>query len=392
MSVEQRAARLREQLRAAGLDALMVTNPENRRYLTGFTGHDDGADSAGTLLVGLRDLVLVTDGRYPEQVASESPGLRVIVRRGAAAPFVAEAARDLRARRVGFEATHLTVALRDDLVAAAAEQQVSLDLMPTRGLVEALRVVKDPAELAAIERASDITAATFAHLLDYLRPGLTEREVAAEIERDMRARGAESCAFAPIVASGPHAALPHATPTDRALERGETIIIDMGARYAGYCSDMTRTVCLGRPPRAMRDAYDLVLRANHACVGGLRPAITGQQADGLARAVIDAAGKRDQFAHGTGHGLGLEIHEAPRLSPYPPADTLAVGMAVTVEPGVYVAGWGGVRIEDTVVITDAGPRVLTLAPKQLMLPLRRPRVSPSTRGTARRTRATSGVI
>jgi Xaa-Pro aminopeptidase len=363
-----------------------VTDPENRRYLSGFTGHDDGADSAGTLMVGLRDMVLVTDGRYPGQAAIECPGLRVVLREAATAPLATASARDFGARRLGFEATHLTVALRDDLAAAAAEKAISLELVATRGLVEAQRVVKDGAEIAAIEQAAAITDATFAHLLDYLRPGLTEREVALEIERDMRARGAEACAFAPIVASGPNAALPHAVPTDRVLARGETIILDMGARYAGYCSDMTRTICLGRPPREMRAAYDLVLRAHLACEEGLRPGMTGKEADALARDVMEAAGKGEQFPHGTGHGLGLEIHEDPRLSRYGPEQTLAANMVVTVEPGAYISGWGGVRIEDTVIITEGGPRVLSRATKQLMLPLRR------ARGASRRARVMSGVV
>jgi Xaa-Pro aminopeptidase len=388
MSIEQRVERLRAKLRAEGLDALMVTNPQNRRYLSGFTGHDDGADSAGTLLVGLRDIVLITDGRYSGQAAIECPGLRVVVREATVAPRAAEAARDFGARRVGFEATHLTVALRDDLAAAADEKVIPLDLVTARGLVEAQRVVKDDTEIAAIEQAVAITDATFAHLLDYLRPGLNEREVALEIERDMRVRGAEACAFAPIVASGPNAALPHAVPTDRVLARGETIILDMGARYAGYCSDMTRTLCLGQPPREIRAVYDLVLRAHVACEEGLRPGMTGKEADALARNVMEAAGKGDQFSHGTGHGLGLEIHEDPRLSRYGPEQTLAANMVVTVEPGAYISGWGGVRIEDTVVIGDDGPRVLTRAPKQLMLPLRRA----SGRGASRRARVASGVV
>jgi Xaa-Pro aminopeptidase len=368
MSVEGRVERLREKLRAEGLDALLVTNPENRRYLSGFTGHDEGADSAGTLLVGLSDALLITDGRYPVQVAVESPGLRVIVRQAVVAPVAAEAARDLGLRRVGFEATHLTVALRDDLAAAAAAKEISLDLIATRGLVEAQRVVKDAAEIAAIERAVEIADATFAHLLDYLRPGLTEREVAAEIERDMRARGAEATAFSPIVAGGPNGALPHAVPTDRPLAAGETIIIDMGARFAGYCSDMTRTVCLGLPPDDVRATYDLVLRAQQTCAAGLRAGMNGQEADALARGVVEAAGRGDQFPHGTGHGLGLEVHEHPRLSRYIPDDILAPNMVVTVEPGVYVPGWGGVRIEDTVLLTADGPRPLTRAPKELALP------------------------
>ncbi|GAC1451052.1 MAG: Xaa-Pro peptidase family protein [Ktedonobacterales bacterium] len=375
MAVADRVERLRAHLRDGGLDALVVTNPENRRYLSGFTGHDDGADSAGTLLIGLSELALITDGRYAEQAAAECAGPRVVVRQDTWPPLVVESLHALAARRVGIEATHLTVALRDDLAAAADKHAHALELVSTTGLVEALRVVKDAEEVASIERAVAITDETFAYLLTYLRPGLTEREVAGEIERVMRAHGAEGLAFAPIVAGGANAARPHAVPTDRPLAAGETIIIDMGARYAGYCSDMTRTVCLGEATDEMRAVYAAVLRAQQACEDGLRPGMTGHQADALARDALAATGRAEQFIHGTGHGLGLEIHEAPRIGRFGAENVLVPGMVVTVEPGAYISGWGGVRIEDTVVLTDRGSRVLTRSPKTLVLPPREPRTA-----------------
>lgn len=373
MSVAQRVAALRGRLREDGLDALLVTNPENRRYLSGFTGHDDGADSAGTLVVTGTQTLLITDGRYVEQSAEECPGLSVVVRQKALPVVAAGVVRDLGARRVGFEAAHLTVALAEGLATTASEQGIPVELVSTREVVEHQRVVKDAEEIAAIERAMAITDETFAHLLDYLRPGMTEREVAQEIERTMLALGAEGRAFSPIVAGGPNAALPHAVPTDRALGAGETIIIDMGARYAGYCSDMTRTVCLGRPPAAVRAIYQAVLHAHELCEAGVRPGITGQMADALARDALTAAGRGEQYLHGTGHGVGLEIHEAPRLSQYNSENVLGAGMVITVEPGAYVAGWGGARVEDTVLLTAEGARVLTRSPKDLMVRLRRPK-------------------
>jgi Xaa-Pro aminopeptidase len=380
MSVAQRIERLRGRLRHEALDGLLVTNPENRRYLSGFTGHDDRADSAGTLLVGPHDVALITDGRYAEQAGKESPGVRAIVRLEALPPVAVEAARELGIRRLGFEAAHLTVALRDDLAAAAQEKGIPLELVATRRLVEEQRVVKDADELAAIERAAAITDETFEHLLGLLRPGLTEREVAEEIERFMRERGAEGCAFPAIVAGGPNAALPHAVPTERPLAAGETIIVDMGARVDGYCSDMTRTICLGRPPAGMRAMYADVLRAQQTCIEGLRPGLSGRQADALARDVLTAAGRGEQYLHGTGHGLGLEIHEDPRLGRIDDGPPLGPGMVLTVEPGAYVPGYGGVRIEDTVHLTADGPRVLTHSPRQLMVRLRRPRRAPAAPG------------
>lgn len=369
-----RVERLREQLTKQALDSILVTNPENRRYLSGFTGHDSGADSAGALLISAHDILLITDGRYTEQAATECPGLRIVKREGEFASLAAKTLRELGARRVGFEASHVTVALYEDLAKAlaqpAGEQGAPepVELVSTRRLVEPLRAIKDGDELAAIERAVAITDETFLHLCGYLRPGLTEREVAREIERYMVERGAEGLAFDSIVASGPNAALPHAIPSDRVLALGEPITIDMGARYAGYCSDMTRTVCLGEPGPQGQEIYDLVLKAQEACEAGLRPGMNGKQADALTRDVIVAAGHGDHYLHSTGHGLGLEIHEDPRLSKFAEDSVLEPGMLITIEPGVYLAGWGGVRIEDTAVVTDDGIRVLTRSHKDFILP------------------------
>jgi Xaa-Pro aminopeptidase len=365
-----RVERVRSALRERELDGLLVTNPENRRYLSGFSGHDSGADSAGQLVVTDSDIVLITDGRYIEQAARECPGLRVIHRQAEVPPLAAQTLVELGARRIGVEAEHLTLAHWEDFGAALAERSGgNATLVSIRQLVEPLRAVKDADELTAIERAVAITDDTFSHLSGYLRPGLSERQVAREIERYMLERGAEGMAFAPIVASGPNAALPHAEPADRKLGWGEPIIIDMGARYAGYCADFTRTICLGQPGPEGQAIYDLVLQAQEACERGTHAGMTGQQSDALARGVFEAAGRGDQYLHGTGHGLGLEIHEAPRVGRYASENVLAAGMAVTIEPGLYVPGWGGVRIEDTVVVADDGVRVLTQAPKHFVLPV-----------------------
>jgi Xaa-Pro aminopeptidase len=370
---ENRVERLRKTLRDQGLDVLLVTNPENRRYLSGFTGHDSGADSAGALIVSAEGVVLITDGRTLEQAKQECPGVTLVKREGEFAPVAAEVLLESGASKVGFEATHLTVAIRDDLEAALREKGgagTSVTLVPTRKIVEVQRVVKDADELAAIEHAVAITDETFTHLCGYLRPGLTEKEIAREIERFMVERGADGLAFDSIVASGPNAALPHATPTDRQIQLGEPITIDMGARYHGYCSDFTRTVCLGEPGPEAQAIYDAVLRAQQACEAEVGPGMTGKAADAAAREVLEASGYGEQFLHGTGHGLGLEIHENPRLSKFATDQTLEPGMVITIEPGVYVAGWGGVRIEDTAVVTENGIRVLTKSPKPFGLPAR----------------------
>ncbi|MFI5272961.1 MAG: M24 family metallopeptidase [Ktedonobacterales bacterium] len=370
MTFEQRVERLRRMLSEQRIDALLVTNPENRRYLSGFTGHDSGADSAGALLVTPDMVVLITDGRYLEQAEHESPTLRIVKREGEFAPVAAQVIRELGAGRVGIEAAHVTVALRDDLAAALAQQAGAppVELVATRRFIEPLRAVKDASELEAIERAVRITDETFAYLCGWLRPGMTEQHVAQEIDRYMRERGAEGMAFAPIVASGPNSALPHAVPTSREIALGEPVTIDMGAMYAGYCADLTRTVCLGLPGDEAQAIYDAVLAAQEAAEAGLRPGLNGQQADALARDTLAARGYGDAFLHGLGHGLGLEIHEGPRLSKFGAGAVLEPGMAVTVEPGVYLSGKGGVRIEDTVVITDDGMRVLSQSHKRFSLP------------------------
>jgi Xaa-Pro aminopeptidase len=382
MGIAQRVEALRQRLQEEGLDGLLVSTPENRRYLSDFTGHDDRADSAGVLLVGRDDAALITDGRYAVLAANDCPQLRAIVRVGPMAPAAVEAAREMGVRRLGFEAAHMTVALRDDMAAHAQEHAIPLELVATRRVVEAQRVRKDAEEIAAIEHAVAVTDATFDHLLTYIRPGMTEQQVAREIERYMLEQGAEGCAFPPIVASGPNAALPHAVPTSRPLVPGEMIIIDMGALWDGYCSDLTRTICLGQPPADIRAAYDDVMHAQRACAEGVRAGMTGPEADALARDELAAAGRGEQYVHGTGHGLGLEIHEDPWLTRYETGPALAPGMIFTIEPGAYVAGWGGVRIEDTVLLTTDGLRVLTRSPKELRVPLRRPR----------RAHAASGVI
>jgi Xaa-Pro aminopeptidase len=366
-----RVARLRKTLGEQQLDALLVTNPENRRYLSGFTGHDSGADSAGALLITTDDIALITDGRYLEQATNECPGLRLIKREGSFTDLAAESLLATGARRAGFEAAHLTVAIYEDLDKALREKaggKQKMTLFSTRKIVEQQRVIKDALEIAAIERAVAITDETFSYLCGYLRPGQTERQIAQEIERYMIERGAEGLAFPSIVASGPNAALPHAVPGDRTIALGEPITIDMGAKYDGYCSDMTRTVCLGEPGPELQELYDLVLAAQETCEQGLRPGLNGKEADALARDVFEAKGRAEHYLHSTGHGLGLEIHENPRLSKFGEDSVLQPGMVITIEPGLYVVGVGGVRIEDTAVVTEDGIRILTTSHKRFNLP------------------------
>ena len=360
----ERAGRLRQKLAELQLDALIVTQDVSRYYLSGFYALDHGLDIAGQLLVGRDQLLLATDGRYTEQATREAPDIPLVIREAKFAPILAETFRQQGWKTVGFQADWVSVALYNDLV---AESKGAFQLKALSGVVEPLREFKDEAELDNIRRAQQITDETFAHLSGWIRPGLTEKEVAWEIQRFMVARGAETTSFPSIVASGPNAALPHAVPTDRKLEEGEPITIDMGTRYQGYCSDMTRTFCLGQPDAKLREVWEVVLRAQLACEAGLRAGIPGSEADALARQTIEQAGYGEYYVHGTGHGVGLEVHEAPRLSRFNADGTLGAGAVVTIEPGIYIPGWGGVRIEDMGIITPNGVEILTQSPRELVL-------------------------
>ncbi len=360
----ERVERLRQRLAELRVDALMITQDVSRYYLSGFYARDDGLDIAGQLLISGESMLLVTDGRYTEQATREAPSVPLVIRQGSFGPILAETIRQQGWQTVGFQAEWVSVATYQSIL---DEGQGAFVLKALSGVVEPLRECKDEEEVALIRQAQQITDDTFVHLQGWLRPGLTEKEVAWEIQRFMVACGAETTSFPPIVASGPNAALPHATPTERKLEEGEPITIDMGTRYRGYCSDMTRTICLGDPDTKLREIYEVVLRAQLACEQGLRAGIIGQEADALARTVIEQAGYGEYYVHGTGHGVGLEIHESPRMSRFNADAPLCAGAVVTIEPGIYIPGWGGVRIEDMGVITPTGVDILTRSPKELVV-------------------------
>lgn len=354
-----RRARAAERLEELGLDALLVTRLANVRYLTGFTG------SNAQLALGREGAILLTDGRYEAQAAHESSDLERRVYRDEAAPHVARALADLGAARVGFEREGLTYGGWRRLAEAAA----GIELVPTEPLVERLRAVKDPEERERIARAQAATDEAFERvILTGLREGVTERELALELEVAMRRAGAEDRGFETIAAFGEHAAEPHHDPCDRPLRPGDVVKVDFGAAVDGYRSDMTRTVAFGEPPARLRETHELVLAAQTAGIAAARPGARLREVDAAARSVIEAAGLGEAFPHGLGHGVGLEIHEVPFLRREAPADeVLPEGAIVTVEPGVYLPGLGGVRIEDMVLVTPEGPAVLGRAPRELLV-------------------------
>lgn len=349
-----RLQKLRTALLDVGVDTILVSQPENRQYVSGFTG------SGGLLLISAERAVLATHFVYYEQVEREAPDFELAKIPGKETALLPELLADLGVRRLGFESEQVTV----DQLHEWSQATPGVEWIPLKGTVEKLRAVKDAQEFEALRRSAALTDAAFGHLLQSIRPGMTEREAAWQIESYMRTHGASKVAFDLIVAAGPNGALPHARPSDRPMQAGEPIVVDVGCELDGYCSDLTRTICLGQPSPKYMEVWAIVRRAQEAAESGIRAGMSGVQADALGRDVIAAAGYGEFFGHGLGHGVGLAVHEAPRASRLAPADeTFEPGMVLTVEPGIYLPGEFGVRIEDLVVIREDGAEVLTTAPK-----------------------------
>jgi Xaa-Pro aminopeptidase len=369
MSREDRLERVRAALEANNLGGLLVSQPESRYYLSGYTGHDlPPRDSAGYLLITATEAVLLTDPRTTEQVEHEAPDFEVITySSGNRGPqVVAETAAGLGVSTLGFESIHLPYGIWDNIRRGLPG---SVELTPVERLIDDLRVIKDAEELGHLQDAIDVLDRCLAHVLQNIEPGFTEQQIGRMVELYL-IEHADGPSFPPIVASGPRASVPHAVPSDRRIEEGEALKIDIGALSRGYCSDMTRTVCLGEPRDSkLVELHALVLEAQEHAERELRPGMTGREGDSLARDVIASAGYGQAFSHGLGHGIGLEVHEPPSLSQSRGDDLLQPGMVFSVEPGVYLPGWGGVRIEDLVVMEPRGVRVLCHSPKDLRVGL-----------------------
>ncbi len=357
---QQRLAKLRAALLSKELDGILVSAPENRRYLSGFTG------SAGYLVITQDQAIIATDFRYYEQVGQQSPHFHLVkIVQGELDTWLAPALLELKVKRLGFEANNVAFSLYEALQKMVGKMDVEKrpTLVSTYDLVEDIRILKEPEEMAIIQEAVDIADDSFTEVATkFARPGVTEREVAWQLEKGMRERGAESTSFDIIVAFGPNAALPHHRPDDQRLEKHQTVIIDMGARLHGYCSDLSRTLYLGKPDATFRKVRDLVLASQETAIATVQAGMTGADGDSQARNVIDRAGYGEQFGHGTGHGVGLLIHEAPRIG-RSSTNKLSDGMVFTVEPGIYLPGWGGVRIEDIVVMERGLARDMTRSSK-----------------------------
>ena len=348
--------RLRQLLAKKEVDGIFISQPENRYYLSGFDG------SSGFLLITAQNTVLATDFRYIEQAKGQASGYEIFRITNDIANWFPELVTSLRLRRLGFEAGHITFAMYQQLTAILNKAQSKLELVSLDGIVESLRAIKEPEEIELIAKAVAIADNAFEYIEDIIHTGMTEKELAWEIEKFLRQKGSEAIPFDIIVASGPNSALPHAKPSQHRINSGEPVVIDMGARWGGYSSDLSRTICVGTPDDTFNKVYGIVLKAQSAAIDEIKEGITGEQADSLARAVIEQAGYGEAFGHGLGHGIGLAPHEQPRLG-QGSAEPLATGMVFTIEPGIYLTGWGGVRIEDVVVMEGGKVKVITKARK-----------------------------
>ncbi len=347
-----RLATLRKSLTEHDLDAILVSQPENRRYLSGFTG------SAGWLFISAERAILATDFRYFEQVGREAPDFQLAKITTSLDKQLPELVADLDIQRLGFESQHVTV----DQLHSWAQAAEGVEWVPLKDTVETIRAVKDKHEIEALRRSVALTDAAFAHMLEVIEPGMTEQAVAWEIETYMRTHGASKVAFDLTVAAGPNGALPHARAGDHIIQPGEPIVVDIGCVVDGYCSDMTRTFCLGEPSAKYLEVWNIVLQAQEAAEAIIRAGLSGVEADSAARDVIADAGYGEYFGHGLGHGVGLAVHESPRASQLSD-HTLEAGMTLTVEPGIYLPGEFGVRIEDLVIVREEGVEILTGTPK-----------------------------
>ena len=355
--MKERVEGLVAQLEEQELDGVLISTPENRRYLSGFSG------SAGFLLITKSDAILATDSRYTEQATSQAPDFDVRQAHGGWRWLIDEL-KSQRLQRVGFENQHMTVASYDNLIEAIKSDSSlrNISMIPAPGLAENQRIIKDNEELAMLQLAIDSSDKAMDLVCPNITPGMTEREIAWKMETAMRDAGADAISFDTIVAAGPNGAMAHHQPTDYIIKQGDPIVIDMGAKVGGYCSDLSRSIAVGEADETFKQIYDIVLGSQLIAINTLKAGMTGEEADNLSREVIVQAGYGDNFGHSLGHGVGLEIHENPRVGPRSP-DVLDLNTVFTVEPGIYLPGWGGIRIEDIVILREDGAVPLSKANK-----------------------------
>ncbi len=358
----QRAARLVQLLQTSienPCDSAWIIKPENRRYLSGFTAEDNFfTESSGSLFVDGANRLLITDSRYTLAAENEALAFEVYTLKKNFVEDFPNFTQNLDLTRLGFEEDYLTWDLHQKITEKLAQISPKAALIPLNSMVDNMREIKEEGEIAALEKAADLISEILNHVISALKPGVTEKDVAWQIQSLAREAGADALSFPSIVASGPNSALPHAVPTDRKIGPGEPIVIDAGVRLNGYCSDITRTVFLGEPNDTFKTIYRTVQRAQSEALKQIKPSVDSTRVDAAARDIIREAGYGAYFGHGLGHGVGLAAHEGPRLGPRNPTP-LRTGTVFTVEPGIYIPGKGGVRLEEMVVLESEGPRILT---------------------------------
>jgi len=348
---------IRKQLDELGMDCILITTQENVRYLTNFTG------SSGAVLISNSEAKFLTDFRYAKQSHEQISGYEIQVTSDSKLFFqsIVDQVDTMNVKKLGFESSYVTHKTFVDL-----KERLSIELIPTTNVVEKMRAIKSESEIDLIRNAAVISDRAFERIMDFIRPGLTEREVANELEYEMRKEGATSSGFDMIIASGYRAALPHGLASDKIIENGDMITFDFGALYEGYRSDMTRTISLGEPEQKFKEIYKIVLDSLLLCEKQIKAGMPAKQVDAIVRDYITDKGYGEYFGHGTGHGIGLMIHEDPFFSKTS-NQVLKTGMVVTIEPGIYLPDFGGVRIEDDVVIKNKGIEILTKSPKELII-------------------------
>lgn len=353
IQLHRRLCKLREILKEKKLDAAIIFKPENRRYISGFTG------TSGYALITIDKAFFLTDFRYIDQAKEQCKEYDIVKHTNERSIF--SIINELNLNNLGFEEDFITYHQYMEF----NKELDPIELIPLDGVISSLRKIKDEEEIKYIRQAAHIADEAFLHICNYMRPGIAEKDVALELETFMKKEGASGTSFDTIVASGIRSSLPHGVASDKLLEKGDFVTLDFGCIYNGYCSDMTRTIVLGKANERQKEIYHIVLKAQQKALAAIKPGITGIEADKVARDFIASCGYGEYFGHGLGHGVGLEIHEAPRLSPIGD-EVLKEGMIVTDEPGIYIPDFGGVRIEDLLMITESGNKVLSKSPKNLI--------------------------
>jgi Xaa-Pro aminopeptidase len=357
-SVEQRLKKVRECFEEIDIDTFLVIVGENRRYLSDFTGEDTQFDeSAGALFISRTRSILATDSRYELQAHNESPLFEILCYREGLSKAIPDILTTLKTKRLGFEGNRLSYRQYQEFTEQLHSRNQTIEYIEANNIVEKLRIIKAESEIRETQNALTLAETVFQEFAATIRPGMMEKDAAWAMERGMREAGADSLSFPTIVASGPNSALPHAVPGNRKIKEGEPILFDWGAKLNGYCSDISRTLFIGKPDDTFKKVFMTVFEAQKKAIEAIQPGISSKAIDEIARHYIDNMGFKGKFGHGLGHGTGLAIHESPRLSPM--KDTiLEPGMVFTVEPGIYIPDWGGVRLENMVVVKEKGVEVL----------------------------------